>query len=154
MFTCSQVYFCNTKFKWKQMRLHWRSLVRSPAVDPGMTLMIQMEEILTKRETQTAVHVQQPQVQVTLNESISCQPAAQSHMTRSSRGPEASNRHCCISISLSVWWKLNVWSEPEFMRSCYSFRQQKGKDQADIKTAVEQDTCSFGRLEHWLYQQV
>lgn len=34
----------------------------------------------------TAVHVQHPQVQATPNESISCQPTAQSHMTRSSRG--------------------------------------------------------------------
>lgn len=129
------------------MRLHWRSLVHSPAVDPGMTLMIQMEEILTERETQTAVHVQQPQEQVTVNESISCQPTAQSHMTRSSRGPEASNRPCCRSISLAVWWKLNVWSETEFMRSWYRLRLQKGKDLPDFKTAVEQDKSSFGRPE-------
>lgn len=124
MSACSQlasVY--SVTQNWNESECHSRSSVRRPALDPCVTLMIQMEEILTERKAlHTAVHVQQPQVQVTLNESISCQLTAQSHMTRSSRGPESSNRHWRRSISLSVWWKLKLWSEPGFKLSCYRFR--------------------------------
>lgn len=51
-----------------------------------------------------------------------------------------------IDFSLGLM-KAKCLSEPEFMRSCYRFRLQKGKDLADIKTAVEKDTCSFARPE-------